>query len=109
MINDIINGLKINGADLSGTDNTLNELKNVIINMMDRSVPLPIHDLLQHVKIACGQDNVLFEAIQDNIAYDLPKERHQENRIEYRYELEKYLRIRSSRDTREDYFRFEVQ
>ena len=101
MINDIINGLKINGADLSGTDNTLNELKNVIINMMDRSVPLPIHDLLQHVKIACGQDNVLFEAIQDNIAYDLPKEDIKKTVLSYRYELEKYLKNKKAQETLE--------
>lgn len=92
LINDIIETLKINGRDISGVNSSLNELKNLILSMMNRETPMPYNELIQHLKIACSDDSNLFESIQDNIAFDMETEEVKRTILSYRFELNRYLR-----------------
>ena len=50
LVNDIISSLKINNRDISGTDSTLNDLKDLVLDMVSRENPIPYNDLIQHLK-----------------------------------------------------------
>ena len=63
LVLDVITTLKINSNDISGTDSTVNELKNVVLNMISKEHPTPYNDLIQHIRIACSSDVVLFKTI----------------------------------------------
>lgn len=92
LVLDVITTLKINSNDISGTDSTVNELKNVVLNMVSKEHPTPYNDLIQHIRIACSQDVVLFESIQDNISFQLDEDELKRTILSYRFELNKYLK-----------------
>ena len=92
LVLDVITTLKINSNDISGTDSTVNELKNVVLNMVSKEHPTPYNDLIQHIRIACSQDVVLFESIQDNISFRLDEDELKRTILSYRFELNKYLK-----------------
>lgn len=98
LVNDIISSLKINNRDISGTDSTLNDLKDLVMDMVSRENPIPYNDLIQHLKIICGQDTTLFESIQDNIAFELTPQEVQRSVLSYRFELSKYLKNKKAQD-----------
>ena len=60
LVNDIISSLKINNRDISGTDSTLNDLKDLVLDMVSRENPIPYNDLIQHLKIICAQRHHTF-------------------------------------------------
>lgn len=97
LVMEVIQSLKIN-TDISGTDGDINELKNISINMMGRESPIPYQDLIQHIKIACGNNTNLFESIQDNIAFEMDKEETKRVVLSYRFELGRYLRNKKAQD-----------
>lgn len=92
LVLDVITTLKINSNDISGTDSTVNELKNVVLNMVSKEHPTPYNDLIQHIRIACSSDVVLFESIQDNISFQLDEDELKRTILSYRFELNKYLK-----------------
>lgn len=92
LVSDVITTLKINNNDISGTDSSLNELKNVVSTMISKETPTPYNDLIQHIRIACGLDTTLFESIQDNISFRLDEEELKRTILSYRFELNKYLK-----------------
>lgn len=92
LVLDVITTLKINSNDISGTDSTVNELKNVVLNMISKEHPTPYNDLIQHIRIACSSDVVLFESIQDNISFQLDEDELKRTILSYRFELNKYLK-----------------
>jgi|GEM_PF-5271832 dnaB helicase len=92
LVLDVITTLKINSNDISGTDSTVNELKNVVLNMVSKEHPTPYNDLNQHIRIACSSDVVLFESIQDNISFQLDEDELKRTILSYRFELNKYLK-----------------
>ena len=92
LVLDVITTLKINLNDISGTDSTVNELKNVVLNMVSKEHPTPYNDLIQHIRIACSSDVVLFESIQDNISFQLDEDELKRTILSYRFELNKYLK-----------------
>lgn len=92
LVLDVITTLKINSNDISGTDSTVNELKNVVLNMVSKEHPTPYNDLIQHIRIACSSDVVLFESIQDNISFRLDEDELKRTILSYRFELNKYLK-----------------
>lgn len=92
LVLDVITTLKINPNDISGTDSTVNELKNVVLNMVSKEHPTPYNDLIQHIRIACSSDVVLFESIQDNISFQLDEDELKRTILSYRFELNKYLK-----------------
>lgn len=92
LVLDVITTLKINSNDISGTDSTVNELKNVVLNMISKEHPTPYNDLIQHIRIACSSDVVLFESIQDNISFQLNEDELKRTILSYRFELNKYLK-----------------
>lgn len=92
LVLDVITTLKINSNDVSGTDSTVNELKNVVLNMVSKEHPTPYNDLIQHIRIACSSDVVLFESIQDNISFQLDEDELKRTILSYRFELNKYLK-----------------
>lgn len=92
LVLDVITTLKINSNDISGTDSTVNELKNVVLNMVSKEHPTPYNDLIQHIRIACSSDFVLFESIQDNISFQLDEDELKRTILSYRFELNKYLK-----------------
>ena len=98
LVNDIISSLKINNRDISGTDSTLNDLKDLVLDMVSRENPIPYNDLIQHLKIICAQDTTLFESIQDNIAFELTPQEVQRSVLSYRFELSKYLKNKKAQD-----------
>lgn len=92
LVLDVITTLKINSNDISGTDSIVNELKNVVLNMVSKEHPTPYNDLIQHIRIACSSDVVLFESIQDNISFQLDEDELKRTILSYRFELNKYLK-----------------
>jgi dnaB helicase len=92
LVLDVITTLKINSNDISGTDSTVNELKNVVLNMVSKEHTTPYNDLIQHIRIACSSDVVLFESIQDNISFQLDEDELKRTILSYRFELNKYLK-----------------
>lgn len=92
LVLDVITTLKINSNDISGTDSTVNELKNVVLNMISKEHPTPYNDLIQHIRIVCSSDVVLFESIQDNISFQLDEDELKRTILSYRFELNKYLK-----------------
>lgn len=92
LVLDVITTLKINSNDISGTDSTVNELKNVVLNIVSKEHPTPYNDLIQHIRIACSSDVVLFESIQDNISFQLDEDELKRTILSYRFELNKYLK-----------------
>lgn len=92
LVLDVITTLKINSNDISGTDSTVNELKNIVLNMVSKEHPTPYNDLIQHIRIACSSDVVLFESIQDNISFQLDEDELKRTILSYRFELNKYLK-----------------
>ena len=92
LVLDVITTLKINSNDISGADSTVNELKNVVLNMVSKEHPTPYNDLIQHIRIACSSDVVLFESIQDNISFQLDEDELKRTILSYRFELNKYLK-----------------
>lgn len=98
LVSDLLHTIRLNNNDTSGVDNILNELKNVLLGMIDRETAIPYNDLIQHIKIACGYDNVLFESIQDNIAYTISEDEARRTILSYRFEINKFLRNKKALD-----------
>lgn len=99
LVSEVIGTLKINGNDISGTDNHLNEIKDIIVDMTEREVGQPYNELMQHLKLACGQNHeYLYDSIRDNIMFEMPPEELKKTILSLRYDLNKYLKNKKAMD-----------
>lgn len=100
LVEDIVQSVKINQTDVSGTSTELNDVKNLIMDMVSRATenPMTYQNINQQLKIILSADQNWFEAIDDDIVHEMCEDDIKRNVSSLRYELNKYLKTKKAQD-----------
>ena len=98
LINEIFKTLKVNTSQSGLNDevSVTDDLKDIVVSLSERTTPVSYTELIQQVKIACADDTVLFESIQDSIGYETTQDELKKMTMSYQYEFKRWNQERQA-------------
>ena len=92
LVTECLKTFKVTGtaSGFNEEDDKIEELKSIVSALVERSEAMPYIELIQQTKIACGDDTVLFESIQDSLGFEVSEEELKRLTMSYQYDLKRW-------------------